>query len=65
MLLVLRAEFKFIDVIDDLAEVVAALDLVFDLAEDLADLVLNRIRPARLLLEVVKVREELPVDEVT
>ena len=64
VLLGLRAEAQLVDVVDDLAEVVARLDLVFDLAEDLADLVLDGVRPGRLLLEAVQVGEELAVDEV-
>ena len=64
MLLGLGAEAQVVDVVDDLAHVVAALDLVLDLAEDLADLVLDRVRPAGLLLEAVQVGEELLVDEV-
>ena len=40
------------------------MDLVLDLAEDLADLVFDGVRPAGLLLEAVQVGEELVVDEV-
>ena len=50
--------------VDDLAEVVAALNLVFDLAENLADLVLDGVRPAGLLLEAVQIGKELDVDEI-
>ena len=50
--------------VDDLAHVAAALDLVFDLAEDLPDLVLDGVRPAGLLLEAVQVGKELAVDEI-
>ncbi|MCK6493374.1 MAG: hypothetical protein L6Q34_08075 [Nitrospira sp.] len=50
--------------VDDLAQVVAALDLVFDLAEDFADLVLDGVRLAGLLLETVQVGKELQVDEL-
>ena len=64
MLLGLRAESQLVDVVDDLAQVVAALDLVLDLAEDLADLVFDGVRPGGLLLEAVQVGEELAVDEV-
>ena len=60
----LRAEPQFVDVVDDLAQVVAAVDLVFDLAEDFPDLVFDGVRPAGLLLEAVQVGEELLVDEV-
>ena len=59
MLLGLGAEAQGVDLVDDLAHVVAALDLVLDLAEDLADLVLDRVRPAGLGLEAVQVREQL------
>ena len=59
MLFGLRTEPQFVDVVDDLAEVVAALNLVLDLAEDLTDLVLDGVRPAGLLLEAVQVGEEL------
>ena len=59
VLLGLRAEAQLVDVVDDLAQVVAALDLVFDLAEDFADLVFDGVRPAGLLLEAVQVGEEL------
>ena len=64
MLLGLRAEAQFVDVVDDLAQVVAALNLVLDLAEDFADLVFDGVRAAGLLLEAVQVGKELPVDEV-
>jgi hypothetical protein len=60
----LRTEAEFIDVVDDLSHVVAALNLVFDLAENLPDFVFDRVRPAGLLLETVKGREELLIDEV-
>ena len=64
MLLCLGAEAQGIDLVDDLAHVVAALDLVLDLADDLADLVLDGVRPGRPLAETVQVREQLAVDEV-
>lgn len=37
----LRAEAQLVDVVDDFAEVVAGLNLVFDFAEDFADFVLG------------------------
>jgi len=64
VLLGLGAEAQFVDVVDDLAQIVAALDAVFDLPENLPDLVFNRVRPARALLEPVQVGEELAVDEI-
>ena len=44
MLFRLRAEAQFVDVVDGLPQVVAALDAVFDLAEDLANLVFDGVR---------------------
>ena len=64
MLFGLRAEAQGIDVVDDLAHVVAAGDLVLDLAEDLADLVFDRVGAAGLLGEAMQIREELEVDEI-
>jgi hypothetical protein len=55
VLLGLRAEAQLVNVVDDLAQVVAALDLVLDLAEDFADLVFDGVRPGGLLLEAVQV----------
>ena len=60
----LGAELQFVDVVDDLAQVVAAVNLVLDLAENLADLVLDGVRPGGPLLEAVQVGKELAVDEV-
>ena len=61
----LGAETQLVDVVNDLAEVIAAVDLVLDFAENLANLVFEGIGAARFLLEAVQVREELRVDEVT
>jgi hypothetical protein len=55
---------QLVHVVDDLAEVVAALDLVADLAEEFADLVFDGVRAAGALLEAVQVGAELEVDEV-
>ncbi len=44
--------------VNDLSQVVTALNAVRDLAEDLPDLVLDRVRPAGLLLERLQVREQ-------
>jgi hypothetical protein len=43
VLLGLRAEAEFVDMVDDLAQVVAAGNPVFELAEDFADLVFDGI----------------------
>jgi hypothetical protein len=64
VLLGLGAEAEFVDVVDDLAQVVAALNLVLDFAEDLSDFVFEGVGAGRLLLELVQVGEELSVDEV-
>jgi hypothetical protein len=64
VLLGLRAEAKRVDVVDDLAQVVAAGDFVFDLAEDFPDFVFDGVRSGGLLREAVQVGEEFPIDEV-
>ena len=63
MLLGLRAEVEFVNVVNDFAQVVAALDLVLYLTEDFADFVFYGVRTAGLLLEAVQVGKELLVDE--
>ena len=64
MLFGLRAEVEFVDVVDDLAQVVAALDFVFNFPKDFADLVFDSVGPAGFLLETVQIGKELAVDEV-
>ena len=64
MLLRLAAEAQLVNVVDDLAEVVAGLNLVFDLAEDLADLVLDGVGAGGFGGELLEVREEVIIDEV-
>ena len=63
MFLGLGCEAEFVDVVDDLAQVVAALDAVLNLAEDFANLVFDGVRAGGFLLEAVQVGEELLVDE--
>ena len=48
MLLCLRAEARLVDVVDDLAQVIATLNLVLDFAKDLTDLVFDGVRASRL-----------------
>ena len=64
MLFSLGAEAKLVDLVDDFAEVVAALDFVFDFAEDFADLIFDRVGARGALLEAGEVGKELEVDEV-
>jgi len=64
VLLGLGAEVQLVDVVDDLAQVVAALNLVLDLAEYLSDFVFDGVGAAGLLLEAVQVGKELLVHEV-
>jgi hypothetical protein len=52
---------QLIDVVDDLAEVVPTLDFVFDLSKNLTNFVLDRIRPAGLLLEAMQVGKSFRV----
>ena len=65
VLLGLGGKAEFVDVVDDLAEVVNALDAVLYLTEDFADFVFDGVRViARLVLENVQIGKELLVDEV-
>ena len=65
VLLGLGDKAEFVDVVDDLAEVVNALDAVLYLTEDFADFVFDGVRViARLVLENVQIGKELLVDEV-
>lgn len=64
MLLGLGGEAEFVDVVDDLAQVVAALNAVLNLTEDFTNLVFDGVWPGGLLLEAVQVREKLGVDEL-
>jgi integrase len=57
----LGAEAQLVDVVDDLAKVVTALNLVLDLAEYLADLVFKRIWATCLCRKAVQIRKELGV----
>ncbi len=62
MLLFLGAELKLIHQFEGVAQGVAALELAFDLAENLTDLVLDGVRGGGPLLESSEVGEELVVD---
>ena len=64
VLLGLGAEAEFVNVVNDLPQVVAALNLVLNFAEDFADLVFNGVRTGGALLEPVEVGEEFAVDEI-
>ena len=65
VLLGLGGKAEFVDVVDDLPKVVAALDAVLYLSEDFADFVFDGVRlVARLGLEAVEVGKKLLVDEV-
>lgn len=60
----LRAETEFVDVVDDLPEVIAALNLVLQLAENLPNLVFEGVRAAGLGLKAMEIGEEFLIDEV-
>jgi hypothetical protein len=60
----LGAEAKLVDTVNDLAQVVAALDLVLDLPEYLGDFVFDGVGAGSAFFELLEVREELLVDEV-
>jgi hypothetical protein len=64
VLLFAGLEVEAVHVLQDLAQVVAALDLVVELAEDLADLVFDGVRAGGFLLEAAQPGEELMVHEL-
>jgi hypothetical protein len=64
VLLGLRAETQFVNVVDDLAQIVAAGDFIFDFRENLADFIFDGVGPTRSLREAVQVGDELLIDEV-
>jgi len=61
----LRAKSQLVDMVDDFAQIVAALYLVLKLGKDLPDLVIDRVRPRGPLRKSLQVREQLLVDEVS
>jgi len=63
VLLLLRAEAQSVDQLQGIAQAVAAGELVADLAEDLADLVFDGVRPGGALAKALQVGEQLAVDE--
>jgi len=64
VLLHLRPEAQLVDVVDDIAQVVAAGNLVFDLPENLADFVLDGVRAGGPLREALEIGKELLIDEI-
>ena len=64
MLFRLRAEAQLVYVVDDLAQVVAAGDFVFDLPENLPDFIFDGVRPGGPLGEAVQIGKQLLVDEI-
>ena len=64
MLFRLRPETQLVHPLDHIAQVVAALDAVFDLGEHLTNLVFDGVGTAGPLLEATQVGEQLAVDEV-
>ena len=63
MLFRLRGKAKFVDMVDDLAQVVPALYAVLYLSEDLADLVFDGVWTAGLAFEALQIRKQLAVDK--
>jgi len=55
VLLALRPEAQFVDMVDDFAQVVTAVNFVLDLGEYLADLVLDGVRANGPQLEAMQV----------
>ena len=58
------AEVELVDDLERVAEGVAGAELVDDLGEDLADLVVEGVRVVGAISELLEVGEELAVDEV-
>src|SRR5947208_9015965 len=57
-------EPQFVDVVDDLAKIVTALNLVLNLAEDFADFVFDCVWTGCFLLEALEIGKELLINEV-
>jgi hypothetical protein len=64
VLLHLRLEAQLVNRVNNVPQIVAALDAVLDLPENLADLVFDRVRAGGLGLEAMQIGEELAVDEL-
>jgi hypothetical protein len=60
----LRAETQLIHMVNDFAQVVAALNLVLNLTKNFTNLVFDSVWPSRLGFEAVEIRHELQVDEI-
>lgn len=55
---------QFVYMVDNLSQVIAALDLVLYLPEDLSDLLFDGVGTAGLLFELLEIGEELLIDEI-
>lgn len=64
MLFTLGAKAQFIDVVDDVAQGVAAADFVLDLAKNFADFVFDGVGAGGALPKAVQVGKECAVDKV-
>jgi hypothetical protein len=64
VLLGLGAEAELVDMVDDLAEVLAVGDLIFQLPENLADFVFDGVRAGGVGFELLEIGEEALVDEI-
>ena len=64
VLFLLGAEAQFIDLFQRITQGIAALNFVFDLAEDLTDLVFDGVGVISDLFEAPQVREQLAIDVI-
>ena len=62
MLFRLAAEAQLVDQLQRVAQRITALKLVFDFAENLADLVFDRVRAFRAGLEAAQIGKKLAID---
>jgi hypothetical protein len=64
MLFRMGAKFQLINALNHVSQVVATLNLVFDLAEDFADFILNRVRPFGFGLKLLQIGKKLMVNKI-
>ena len=64
MLFYLRAKAQLVNVVNDFAQVVTAGNPVFDLPENLPNLIFDGVRPGGTLAEAFEIRKQLSIYEL-